>query len=293
MRKITKEAVLDERNKKIQKAYFQDGIGGQRWDGLQIKGTHRTFSAYVDSVRRIFEVQTGIKLKRPSKHQGYWKSVNEKEIAKIKSWMKDQGTLVYLQDCLFVSVALGVNFVFTDDAPGDASGVRTPVGLLEYEGKWKKDENSIHDLVGRIEKQIRKLPYYKKADLICSVPSPPDKDFDLPGRVAFLVDKKVGKRNITDGFVFGGQKLSVKNATFDQKWQIWEKAQVSFRSNDNFNVNDKTVILIDDMYQSGITIQYIAMKLQQAGAREVYGFSLVKAVSDKDNASRNADMNER
>lgn len=284
MRKITKEAVLAEHNKKIQKAYFQDGIGGQRCDGLQIKGNHCTFSAYVDSVRRIFEVQTGIELKRPSKHQGYWKYVNEEEIVKIRSWMKDQGTLVYLQDCLFVSVALGINFVFMDGAPGGALGVRTPIGRLECRSKYHEDESLAYQLADMAEQQIRNLPYYRDADLICSVPSTSDRGFDLPGKVASLVGKKINKQNITGGFAFGRQKSSVKNATFDQKWQIWEDARVSFRNDGNFNVNGKTVILIDDMYQSGITVQYTAMKLQQTGVREVYGLSLVKAVSDKDNA---------
>ncbi len=58
---------------------------------------------------------------------------------------------------------------------------------------------------------------------------------------------------------------------------------MSFQNNSAFNVKDKTIILIDDKYQSGITIQYIAMKLQQAGAHEVYGLSFVKTLRDKDN----------
>ena len=94
---------------------------------------------------------------------------------------------------------------------------------------------------------------------------------------------KIGKQDVTGGFVFGGQKTSVKTSTFDEKWNVWESARVSFQNSPAFNVNGKTVILIDDKYQSGITIQYIAMKLQQAGAHEVYGLSFVKTLRDTAN----------
>ena len=36
-------------------------------------------------------------------------------------------------------------------------------------------------------------------------------------------------------------------------------------------------------FASSIAIQYIAMKLQQAGADEVYGLSFVKTLRDEDN----------
>jgi len=98
-----------------------------------------------------------------------------------------------------------------------------------------------------------------------------------------LVSAKIGKQDITGGFVFDGIKSSVKKSTFDGKWNVWESAQVSFQNSSAFNVNDKTVVLIDDKYQSGITIQYIAMKLQQAGVHEVYGLSFVKTLRDTDN----------
>ena len=75
----------------------------------------------------------------------------------------------------------------------------------------------------------------------------------------------------------------MKNSSVDEKGNVWESAQVSFQSNSELNVKDKTVILIDDKYQSGITIQYIAMKLQQDGTCEVYGLSFVKTLSDADN----------
>lgn len=40
-------------------------------------------------------------------------------------------------------------------------------------------------------------------------------------------------------------------------------------------------MLVDDLYMSGITLQYVAMKLKEAGARKVYGLCLVKSFGNK------------
>ena len=85
------------------------------------------------------------------------------------------------------------------------------------------------------------------------------------------------------GFVFKGPKSSAKQFKIKKKWDVWEDAQVSFQKGRALNVEGKTIVLIDDKYQSGTTIQYIAMKLQDAGAREVYGLCFVKTLRDTDN----------
>ena len=178
-----------------------------------------------------------------------------------------------------MSLSVAIDRNLTDNT----SGQYTTIGALEHNGKNNRDQNAINQLADEVSQVIQYLPFYKDAYLICSVPPRPDKDFDLPSSVTKLVNGKVGKQDVTDGFVFNGQKSSVKAATFHEKWNVWEGAQVSFQNSLVFNVNDKTIILIDDKYQSGITIQYIAMKLQQAGAHEVYGLSFVKTLRDTDN----------
>ena len=91
---------------------------------------------------------------------------------------------------------------------------------------------------------------------------------------------RLGKGDITGYFHFGAEKKSVKSATLDNKWNSWEETQLTFGGID---IIDKKVILIDDKYQSGTTIQYIAMKLQEAGVYQVYGLSMVKTMRDTDN----------
>ena len=44
-----------------------------------------------------------------------------------------------------------------------------------------------------------------------------------------------------------------------------------------------SVILLDDLYQSGVTFQYVGMKLLSSGASRILGLSLVKGRGDRDN----------
>ena len=47
------------------------------------------------------------------------------------------------------------------------------------------------------------------------------------------------------------------------------------------DLSGKNVILVDDMYQSGVTMQYVAMKMKEAGAKRVFGMALVKSLSNQ------------
>jgi predicted amidophosphoribosyltransferase len=45
----------------------------------------------------------------------------------------------------------------------------------------------------------------------------------------------------------------------------------------------KTVLLVDDLYQSGVSINYAAMLLLDAGAKKIFGLSCEKTCSNDDN----------
>ena len=275
MEEITKDTVLAAHNKEPRRKCFAEHTGIQQ----KKKDGSKSFSVqFSETTQKIFKADTGLDLFYNPQFNNYYRMIkNDEELEAIKQWERSQGRLIHLRDCLSLSVAIDSNL--TDNT----SGQYTTMGALEYNGKNKKDQNAINQLADTVSQVIQYLPYYKDADLICSVPPRPDKDFDLPSKVTSLVSEEVDKHDVTGGFVFNGQKSSVKSSTVNEKWNVWEDAQVSFQNSPTFNLNNKTIILIDDKYQSGITIQYIAMKLQQAGALEVYGLCFVKTLSDTDN----------
>ena len=51
-------------------------------------------------------------------------------------------------------------------------------------------------------------------------------------------------------------------------------------------VRDRTILLVDDLYQSGASINYVAMTLQQAGARAILGLAAEKTCRNDDNTVR-------
>ena len=269
MEEITKDTVLAAREQKPRRCRFEESSGIQM--SFSVK--------FPETIEKIFSADTGFELRyNPQFNNYYYIIKTNDEFQKIQQWEKKQGPRVFLRDCLSASIALDKNLV------DNKSAQYTHIGYLENCGKNQQDQDAIEELSDIVAHTIKDLPYYKYADLICSVPPGSYKDFDLPSRVTSHVSTKVGKPDVTGGFVFNGQKSPVKTTTLTDKWNVWENAQVSFQNNPAYNVNDRTVILIDDKYQSGITIQYIAMKLQQAGACEVYGLSFVKTLRDTDNA---------
>jgi len=93
----------------------------------------------------------------------------------------------------------------------------------------------------------------------------------------------LGKENLTQHFGCARVKQSdLKEAHVEEKWALLEATGLSLK----YPIpNRSDVILIDDKYQSGTTMQFVAMKLQEAGARYVFGISLVKTLRDTDSAS--------
>jgi len=213
---------------------------------------------------------------RIQKHDNYWRVLkNEQELNTVENWEKSQGSRVFLRDCLGLSIAMSLNFNNTQD------GVHTEIGQLEYDAKNNQDEKAIAKLVEHCCSTIQQLPFYNEADCICAVPHHPSKEFDLPSIVVKNVSEKLGKTDITDRFTFDHPKTSIKSLSLEEKWLVWENTKLSFHKD---GLNEKTVILIDDKYQSGTSIEYIAMKIQEAGVSSVYGLCFVKTMRDTDNS---------
>jgi hypothetical protein len=104
---------------------------------------------------------------------------------------------------------------------------------------------------------IKDLPFYRDAKSIAAVPPRPGKEFDLPSRLAEKIASTLGVSDLTSRFSFSGMKESIKSLSIDEKWAAWEAAGLTFSP----KLEDKpSIILIDDKYQSGITLQFVASR---------------------------------
>lgn len=196
----------------------------------------------------------------------------------VEEWEHQQGTRVFLRDCLSCSIALDYNY--TDNT----SGTHTAIGQLEYDAKNDNDESAISALAELFCNTINSLPFYKSSPLIAAVPARPGKTTpDLPTELARRIALERKLTDLTPHFQYGGQKGQVKEMLQAQRWPAWEAAALTLTPEGAQSIEGQPVILIDDKYQSGVSVNFVAMILQQFGASEVYGLYAVKTLRDTDN----------
>lgn len=272
MEQITKELVLQIcKEKKIRKIFNgTDGTSAFKSNGL--------FEVNNEAIEKILEQDTGVSLKYTSATKTYSAYLTPEQAKTVRAWEISQGSTVFIRNKLYACVALDMN------KTSPKENIYTYLGIVEKYAKHYGNNENIDILAAELEKKIHMLPYYRDADFICAIPS--NKNFDLPRELAAIVSNSTGKPNITCRFNFKNDKASVKNVTtkdklsIEDKWSIWEKTGLAYMDDDHFKIKDKTVVLIDDKYQSGITMQFVAMLLQQAGAREIYGLSVLKTLKN-------------
>lgn len=203
-----------------------------------------------------------------------WLSIQSEEVySRAKDWVDAQDGRVFFRDCLYTSVALDMNV--------DADKKFTYIGALEEKAKKSGDTEATLALTQKYVEAISSYPLYLQADMVVAVPPSLGKDPQkhLPSRIATLVAKQLNKTDITHHLIAQNPKKPVKGLALEKKWEEWEKTQLSY----NGDLTGKTIILLDDKYQSGSSIQYVAMILQKAGASQIYGLCAVSTQSNTDN----------
>jgi predicted amidophosphoribosyltransferase len=152
----------------------------------------------------------------------------------------------------------------------------TEVGTLEHRAKENQDSEAIESLAARMSEVIRRHPSFSRADVIVAVPPRPGNSFHLPVELVKRIGETLGRGTglylaKTNHSKLRGLALEEKLKTLDGIFQL------------NESITGKTVLIIDDLYQSGVTAWSLAKFLKTNGAREVYAFACVKSWIDTDN----------
>lgn len=208
----------------------------------------------------------------PSKFgNNYYRQIySEEEYKTIEGFIAQFNDIVFLRDTLDLSVALAMHETEPE--------VRTELGEHEYQLKYQsaqRDTTSDKEaLIAEMQRRLEELPYFKLADFICAVPSSNPIMCDIiAGLDGFSFTDISSKVSWTD------KNGSLKNVeTAEEKLDMIQSWGLTF--NGDLDLKDKTVLLVDDMYYSGVTMQYIAMKMKEAGAKRVFGMALVKSLGN-------------
>lgn len=223
---------------------------------------------FKDSIQPIIKEEIGNDIDLfVSDYGGVWRSITNEEYDNWHDFITYYKNIVFLRDCLDISLSLSMNIIENES--------RTEIGELEYQSKYNSNNDAEEQLVSLCKEWINKLPYYKDADLICAVPS--NTPNNLPQRIADKLD--ITATNISNTILWTSKTRNVKDAeNVEDKISILEES--GFTINNKEQLKNKVVILFDDLYMSGVTLQYIAMKLKEAGVQRVLGLTIVKSRSN-------------
>ncbi len=205
-----------------------------------------------------------------SQYGGFWRGIySDEEYTSFEDFVKEYNQIVFLRDNLDISLALSMNY------NGDE---RTPIGELEYQAKFNNNEEAEEELIEVCNEWIEKLPFLKEADYICAMPSSDPEEGSLPHRIVASLEA-FDFEDISDSITWTSKTRSIKDARSpEEKLEILEESGLQI--SEELDLKRKTILLFDDLYMSGISMQYVAMKLKEAGARRVFGLCTVKSRSN-------------
>jgi hypothetical protein len=229
-----------------------------------------------------------IGLRKGKENRGFTfiKDGSEEALEKVRDWLRLVGNFVAIRDCLALSYAIDY-----DREEGDPDKTQTKIGTLRNSAKpydkvpTADTYRAADELVKECLDFLEKMTCYSTAT--CTVgmpPSRPDKPFDLPKHLADKISKKLGITDLTHIVKTIKERPQLKDARCDKKLESIEGSI----SVDHQSLKDQTVLLIDDIYQSGVSTNYVAMLMLEAGAKKVYGLACEKTCRNDDNIPRSS-----
>ncbi len=208
---------------------------------------------------------------------------NKSTLKEVRKWLEAVGQFVALRDCLALSFVLDY-----DRTDGNPNNPQTTVGALRtrakpYDAKPTDDTYKAADkLVSSCVAFIRTLSCYGSADAVVAMPpSRPDKPFDLPTYLAGGVAQALGLADCSEAVSTLKARPPLKDTALAAKL---EALAGSVRVKPG-SIKGKTVLLIDDLYQSGVSMNYVGMLLLEGGAKKVFGLACEKTCRNDDNLS--------
>ncbi len=154
----------------------------------------------------------------------------------------------------------------------------TTCGGLEHKAKESQDAEARAQLVEILGNFCEIHPIYRKARTVMPIPPNPSKTFHLPVELAKELAEKTEKRDGTAMIRKVKETPKLQNLPLDKKLRALRGA-IEITG----DVKGKSIILIDDLYQSGSTMWTVAKLLKMKGAKRVLGLACVKSWRDTDN----------
>ena len=208
----------------------------------------------------------------------YLKRVGARDEERLRLFCRLLQKAILIHDDLDECFALGMHSELRIGGPP----IRAEFGELVYQAKsYNRDSHAgsremSRRLAVRLARFVKAHPTYGRADIVVPVPpSNPDKDFDLPTLLAQEVSS-------LSGVSFGIGVVRKTRLTSPMKSCLTEAEKLknvrgAYLASSSA-IGRGSVILVDDIYQSGATLNEIARALRKAGAAEVLGLVATKTL---------------
>lgn len=233
---------------------------------------------------------TGWKESKSGKMKYLWfppDKLDDEDLAEIEDWREHFGTYVLLgitphlsehfTDELDYCMALDFNYL-------PAEGRRTFFGEAEYQLKYQDSVVHFGALSSALVEALNYLPLdeaSRESIVITWVPADPDKS-SLPRKLARSVSRKADLDLLEADLLT--DKRSLKGLPVEKKIPEWKRIYSEPDSVELLgDVDGRTIVVVDDLYQSGATLWSFATFLKDQGARHVIGLPCVKSLRDSDN----------
>lgn len=204
-------------------------------------------------------------------HGGYFRSIHsENEFAEIAEWLQSRSDLVFIRSLFNTALSAGEHYA------GDA---RSAIGELERAAKYDSNIIARGKLVSILNGVYERCLARQGVTGIISVPSSKPAALSLPNVLAQGLAQRLGLPDFTGSLTWAGPKGEIKTLNVEQKWQ----ALANVGMNVSAAVAGQSLLLIDDMYQSGATAHYVGSQLRGAGANDIHLLCVSKGRRDTDN----------
>ncbi len=196
-------------------------------------------------------------------------------------WVEKLGHPVAMKDFLAISFALDY-----DKHGGSPKEPQTEIGTLRAQAKpyggsvaTAQTKEAADKLVEHCVTFLNTMGCYASSDCIVAMPpSDPQKVYNLPRYLAQGIAEKWGREDLSR-HVTGKARNSIKEVPLANKLDTL----LGTISVANGVFKDRNVLLLDDLYQSGVSMNYCGHLLLQTGAKKIFGLACEKTCRNDDN----------
>ena len=201
--------------------------------------------------------------------------------AEAVEWIEKVEHPVAMKDFLAISFALDY-----DREGGNPEKPQTVIGALRGRAKpyggsapTAQTRKAADTLAEGCMDFLNTMSCYSSANCIVAMPpSDPSKSFNLPRYLAEGIAEEWGCENLSE-HVIGKPRNSIKGLPLAQKL---DTLLGTIEVEDGVFA-DRHVVLLDDLYRSGISMNYCGLLLLQAGAKKIFGLACEKTCRNDDN----------